>query len=735
MTAADEQRATPKKNAPASGSERRVQGNRCSLAGLSTQLMDGGAWRNDMTKALIWALDQLAIVAATDTKGAIIYANDLFCNISGYSRDELLGQDHRMLNSGLHPKSMFKEMYRTIANGGVWRGDLQNKAKDGSLYWVDTMIVPVRSPSDKVVGYISLRVDITERRNLSEELRAARDFLDAIIEHIPVSVFVKEAKGLRYVLVNGACERHHGVERRDMLGKTAHELFDARTADFMTAADLEVLRSRRGLYRDEHVVETAKRGKRVVTSKRLPIVDAAGEAKYIVGVVEDVTERRAAEDQIAYLAYHDSLTGLGNRSAFNKALKDATAGADADRGFALLYIDLDRFKEINDAYGHGAGDAFLKEVAARLRDTVGDALIYRLGGDEFAIIRSREAARTEVVALCARIQSGMAKPFQLQGHCFCAGLSIGVASFPHDGDDAQTLTIHADAALYVAKEQGRGTTRFFEAAMNLRLHERFDLVHDLRLAMTRGELELYYRPEFKANGEIEGLEALLHWRHPVRGVLPPERFMSLAEELGLIAQLGDWVLREACKEAAAWRKPLPISVNISPVQIRRGDLAELVHAILLQTGLPAGRLVIEVAESALLSDCSLTLLVLRRLRALGVRIAVADFGRSYAALSRLPSLPFDKVKIDPSLISSLCTPSRTTAIARPVTGLGHGLDLEMVGEGPENAEQLAFLAGQSCDRLHGFWSGRPLPIEEYAEIVGRERAPSRPILLEESAAG
>ena len=311
-----------------------------------------------------------------------------------------------------------------------------------------------------------------------------------------------------------------------------------------------------------------------------------------------------------------------------------------------MSIDLDRIKEINDVFGHPVGDALLCEVARRLQEAMGSAFIARLGGDEFAIIAANDFRPEAAARLAEELLHAVAEEFVVEGQHIRAGLSIGVAVYPTDGIDGNTLLNNADAALYRAKADGRGTVRFFQADMDKRLREQRALHHDLSSAIERGELVLHYQPEATIEGEVIGLEALLRWNHPSRGLVPPGIFIPIAEETGLMLPIGEWVLREACREAASWPKPLQIAINLSPVQFRHGDLPALIHAILLETGLQPDRLELEITESVLIDNFSKGTSILRRLKSLGVRIAMDDFGTGYSSLSYLQSFPFDKIKID-----------------------------------------------------------------------------------------
>jgi diguanylate cyclase (GGDEF)-like protein len=439
-----------------------------------------------------------------------------------------------------------------------------------------------------------------------------------------------------------------------------------------------------------------------------------------VGTHDDITDRKRTERLIAHMAHHDSLTDLPNRAAFAAQLQKSLDLAARDNGsFALLCIDLDRFKEVNDVFGHQTGDGLLREVGERLRAAGESAFLARLGGDEFTLISTGGPQPATAEALAERLLAALSGDVEVDGQLLRVGLSVGVAIYPVDGADGQTLQANADAALYRAKAEGRGLVRFFQPSMDESLRERRALQHDLRSALARNELYLDYQPQADIAGNITGFEALARWRHPTRGLVAPATFIPIAEESGLIIPIGEWIMREACREAVSWPNPLQIAVNLSPVQFRHGDLPGLVHGILLETGLKSSRLELEITEGVLISNYSQGISILGRLKALGARIAMDDFGTGYSSLSYLQAFPFDKIKIDRAFVSNLEQRAQSAAIIRAVIGLGRGLNLPVVAEGVETAAQLSFLSEEGCTGVQGYLIGRPGPIAAFDKVVGR----------------
>jgi diguanylate cyclase (GGDEF)-like protein len=423
----------------------------------------------------------------------------------------------------------------------------------------------------------------------------------------------------------------------------------------------------------------------------------------------------ARHEEIVHRAHHDPLTDLPNRTALAKRLEEMFESTLASGGsFSVLTIDLDHFKEANDVFGHVVGDELLCSVSRRLKHATNGEFISRVGGDEFTLVlRDAESAPEQAERVLACISDA----FEIQGQQIIVGLSIGVATYPTDAGDVETLLANADAALYRAKADGRKLARFFDHDLDTQLRERYALQHDLRLATLRDEFVLYYQPQAKIEGEVFGFEALIRWQHPKRGIVLPDGFISLAEQNGKIVDIGNWVLREACRQAVTWSLPLQISVNLSPVQFQTSDLVQVVGMTLRETGLAPERLELEITEGVLINDPARALIVLTGLKALGVKIAMDDFGKGYASLSSLQSFPFDKIKIGRAFVSGVDTNESSAAIVRAVIGLGNALRVPVIAEGVETELERVFLMLEGCREIQGYLVGKPEPIDVYADLT------------------
>ncbi|MCJ2086054.1 EAL domain-containing protein [Methylobacterium sp. E-005] len=545
-------------------------------------------------------------------------------------------------------------------------------------------------------------LDLRERQRAESERERLRSLANAAVEGLVV------CRGGQIVSANEAFARLAGTEAASLVGASLSIYLPGLTATAGAAGEAV-----------EAELVPAGGGTIPVEVILRPMAEYGRQPHHAVAV-RDLRARRRAESQIHYLAHHDALTGLANRTSFHARLEREMRAADAQRTrLAVLCLDLDRFKEVNDLFGHAAGDAMLRDLALRVGGLLDPTqLMARLGGDEFAILTplGHGPADGSAERLAERILAMLATVPAASGPVIAT--SIGLAVYPDDAQDQRGLLSHADAALYRAKAEGRGTCRRYDASMGAQIRDRRMLEHDLRHAVSRGELDLVYQPQTRIDtGAVTGFEALLRWRHPERGSVPPDQFIPIAEETGAILEIGAWVLREACRTAAGWPQPLAIAVNVSAVQLHNPHFVQFVHGTLFESGLKADRLEIEITETALIRDPARALLTLRQLKALGVRIAMDDFGTGYSSLSNLRSFPFDRIKIDRSFIKAVHSNPQGAAIVRSVLGLGRGLGLAVVAEGVETDEELSFLAAEHCTLAQGYLMGRPSPITHFAEYT------------------
>ncbi len=449
--------------------------------------------------------------------------------------------------------------------------------------------------------------------------------------------------------------------------------------------------------------------------------DAEGRPSHVVSILQDVTERHEAEVRIVHLAYHDPLTDLPNRAMFRIRLDQALALVARGQSCAVLCLDLDRFKDVNDTWGHPVGDALLQSVTRRLAEaTRGTDVVARLGGDEFAIIQTGIETAEEAAALAERLIATLSKSFDLGGLIISIGASVGIALAPDDGCDHDSLLSGADMALYVAKRAGRGSYRFFEHKMDTLAQAKRAMEADLRRAVSEEAFELFYQPIIDISTRaLLGFEALVRWHHPTRGVITPDDFIPLAEAIGLISPIGAWVLRNACAEAAKWPETLRVAVNLSPLQFASETLIEDVTMSLGESGLDPRRLELEITETAMLLETDATVSMLHRFKALGIAIAMDDFGTGYSSLGYLHRFPFDRIKIDRSFIANLGISSESAAIIRAVTGMCSSLNMGTTGEGVESESQLAALAAMGCQEAQGYYFSRPVAANAVAAVIAR----------------
>lgn len=660
-----------------------------------------------------WSLlDQLGIVSITDKKGRITYVNDAFVSISGYAREELLGQNHRILNSGHHPAEFFHEMYRTLAHRKVWRAPVKNRRKDGTFYWVDALIVPLIDSGGRVKGYISVRLDITSAVKSHIDLDERNRLLNGVLENFPGGIAVYDTD-LRMTVCN---------ERQKELLEYPDHLF---SNGMPTLEDLVRFNARRGEYGDGDVDDLVKA--RMELARQFQphsFVRVRPNGKYLevkgaplgdggfVSIHMDVTERQRDQATIEALAHHDVLTGLANRRLLRDRLQVALARVKRGDKLAVLYLDLDRFKTVNDIMGHPVGDALLQAVALRLKKgTRATDTVARLGGDEFAILQIGPKSAANVATLAARLIKTISAPYEIGGQTLSIGTSIGIAMAPTDSTDADELLKSADLALYQVKADGRGHFRFFEPQMNERVQARCIIENGLRSALERDEFELHYQPIVCTESRrVTSCEALLRWHHPKMGPISPSAFIPVAEDSGLIVPIGDWVLKKACQDARSWPEHINVSVNMSVAQFRSRDLYTMVLDAL--EGFDPARLILEITETTLMQSNEETIERMTRLQSLGVRFALDDFGTGYSSLGYLQKFPFDKIKIDRSFIATAGNNARAKTLLSAIANLGKALNMQTIAEGIETDADLANVKAQGCTEAQGYLFSRAIPARQ-----------------------
>lgn len=653
---------------------------------------------------------QAGIVLIDPETHVVTDANDLALEMTGYRREDLIGTSCREAvcanSKGICP---ITDLGHTIDN------------RECRLMRADGRGLSVLKTATKVTlnGRMHLLesfIDISARKQAEEALRHSEQRFRSLYEQAPLAYQSLDNRG-RYLKVNQALLEMLGYQREDLLGRFV--------GDFMTSESRRQLEQRFHQFIESGAVSGAEftllrqDGSAIIVAVNGRVAyDAQGNFQQTHCILHNITERKQAEQKIQRLAYYDALTGLPNRQLLQDRLKQVLAQAHRyQHQVGVLFLDLDRFKRINDTLGHVVGDQFLETIAERLKEWTRESdTVARLGGDEFVIILSAVQKIQDVVNIAAGILETVSQPIRLGGHEVFCSTSIGIAFYPMDGEDHETLLKNADTAMYAAKDRGRNTYQFFSEEMNHRAMERMTIETHLRGALRNDELLLHYQPQVDLNsGRIVGVEALIRWNHPVRGLMAPDTFIPLAEESGLIIPVGEWVLRSACRQTRIWQDagfPLRrIAVNLSARQFSQGGLVATVEAVLQETGLDPDCLELELTESALMTNASDAILTLVDLRVRGIHVSIDDFGTGYSSLSYLKDLPIDRIKIAQEFVRDIPQCEDDATIVEAIIAMGRSLRLQVIAEGVENREQLEFLKQRGCHEMQGYYFSRPLPVD------------------------
>jgi diguanylate cyclase (GGDEF)-like protein/PAS domain S-box-containing protein len=676
----------------------------------------------DVTRLLTTITDNLVGMiyrCRIDTIWTMEFVSDGCHKLTGYRPDELVFNNRVSYDGITLPEDrahVSQAIHHALENNEAFDVEYRIRRADGRVCWVLERGVGLRNAHGQLAWIEGFIQDISERMAANEALLEAMRRYSSLFEHATEGIYQTTPQG-RYLNANPALARIYGHASPDELIEHLHDIQRLLYVSPARRDEFVRLMQEQGAVRNFESQVYRRDGSIIWISENARAVrNADGSVQFFEGTVVDITERKQHEAELEYQASHDSLTGLPNRSLLRDRIEQAIAKARRDgHHVAVVFVDLDHFKLINDSLGHHVGDRLLLEVADRLMACVrGHDSVARQGGDEFVIVLTEQHDENETIAIVSRLLDVISQPWVDEGQEYGLSCSVGISCYPNDGNDPDALLRCADAAMYQAKAAGRSTYHFYTPELNQAISERLELENSLRHALERNEFRVYYQPRIEVgSGRILGAEALIRWDCPGKGIVPPDSFISIAEETGLIIPIGQWILQEACRQNSAWQRaglpPISVSVNLSPIQFRHAGLVASVATALAQAGLDSAYLELELTESFVMHDAERINLAMQSLKALGVDIAVDDFGTGYSSLSYLKRFPVDRLKVDKSFVQDIDSDPDDAAIVGAIITLGHALGLKVVAEGVETAAHLEFLQRHGCDELQGYYFSRPVP--------------------------
>jgi diguanylate cyclase (GGDEF)-like protein/PAS domain S-box-containing protein len=659
-------------------------------------------------------------ILLTNPKREIEYVNESFEKMTGYTKEEILGKTPAVLKSGLLPEQFYKEMNETLDRGEIWQGEIINRRKDGALLYEKSSIIPIYIDGE-LIQYLAIKLDITAYKEQQIRLKQAA----AVYEVIGDGILVTD-RDKHIIAVNPAFEEMFGYSREELIGKEPMVIRMLNEDIYFYKQMWNNLLTHDRWSGKLH--SQTKDGSILPVWLTLTIVrDENGEIKNFIAIYTNLQEIIATQEKAEYLAYHDSLTGLPNRAYFDLRIKDILDVAQrSQRRVAILFLDLDRFKVINDTLGHAVGDRMLVELAKRMERLFDDNVLFaRMGGDEFVITFILKNGKKEILEMAERILSVIREPVQVNDYNLNTTASIGIAIFPDDGKEKHEIIKYADSAMYAAKEKGKDTYQFYTRKLSLDVQKRLHLEQELLHALEREEFYLHFQPQYLlADRKVKGAEALLRWESQKLGNIPPDQFILIAEETGMIVKIGYFVFEEACRAFKKWEKEgvgvERISVNISSVQFHDEHFMVKIKEILARYGVDAGAVEIEITERFIMEYSTTNMTILEDLRKLGCRISIDDFGTGYSSMSYMKQLPLDTIKIDRSFITDLPHDTHDTEVSKAIIALSKSLGYEVVAEGIENEQQEIFLQKHGCDYGQGYYFAPPIDEKSFLDFLKKQ---------------